>query len=396
MRFLSIFRKNLTEQFRNFWILILVVICAPIFVFGYWLFIGGGGSTTYDVVVINEDAGWTLPDGRIFSGGEEIIPLIETVTYPDGQPILDVAVGTDRAEVEAQLRNRDVDALLIIPEDFSRVLIAAMETPAVAETSEPTTTAITLVGDLTNPYYAVAAVMASTAVEDYVTAVTGDERPVGYEEIALGASAARTEFEIYVPGLLVFSVVMLIFPAAMDAAREIESGTLRRLQLTRMTARDFLLGASAVQTLVGVVSITLAFLTATALGFRSLGPLWVAMLVGAVSALSVVGVGLVVAAFSRTVTEAFVIANFPLIVLMFFSGVMFPLPGVPLFTVAGHTIGLYDILPLTHGIVALNKVLVMGAGLGDIGFELSALLVLTAIYFAVGIVLFRRRHMRAQ
>jgi ABC-2 type transport system permease protein len=395
MRFLSVFRKSLVEQFRNFWVLILVIICAPVFVFAYWLFVGGGGSTTYDVLVINEDMGTQLPDGAAFSAGEGAVAAIEAIAYPDGQPILDVALVTDRAGAEAQLRDRDAAALIIIPADFSQVLVRAMETPAAAETSRPMTTAITLVGDLTNPYYAVAAVMASSAVDDYAAAFTGETRTVGYEEIALGASAARTEFEIYVPGLLVFAVVMLVFPAAMDAAREAESGTLRRLQLTRMTAFDFLAGISAVQTLVGIASVALAFLTATALGFRSLGPLWVAILVGAVSALSVVGVGLIVAAFSRTVTEAFVIANFPLIILMFFSGAIFPIPGVPLFTVAGRRIGLYDFVPLTHGVGALNKVLVMGAGLGDVVFELCALLALTVVYFAIGVWLFQRRHMRA-
>jgi ABC-2 type transport system permease protein len=396
MRFLSVFRKSLIEQLRNFWVLILVIICAPVFVFAYWLFVGGGGSTTFDVLVINEDAGATLPDGTAFSAGEGAVVAIEAIAYPDGQPILDVALTADRAGAEAQLRERDAAALIIIPADFSQVLAQAMETPAATETSQPVTTDVTLVGDLTNPYYAVAAVMASAAVDEYVTAVTGETRPVGVTEIALGASGARTEFEIYVPGLLVFAVVMLVFPVAMDAARESETGTLRRLQLTRMTAFDFLAGISAVQTLVGIASIVLAFLTATALGFRSQGPLWVAMLVGAVSALSVVGVGLIVAAFSRTVTEAFVIANFPLILLMFFSGIIFPIPGIPLFTVAGRSIGLYDILPLTHGVVALNKVLVMGAGLGDIVFELCALLALTVVYFALGVWLFQRRHMRAR
>jgi ABC-2 type transport system permease protein len=396
MRFLSIFRKNLIEQFRNLWVLILVIICAPIFVFAYWLFVGGGGSTTYDVLVINSDVGVLQADGSTFIAGEGAVDAIEMIAYADGQPILEVTLTSDRAAAEEQLRDRDAAALIIIPEDFSEVLFRVMETPAATESSQAMTTKIILVGDLTNPYYAVAAIMASSAVDEYAVNFIGETRVVGYEEIALGASAARTEFELYVPGLLIFAVVMLVFPVAMDAAREAESGTLRRLQLTRMRSFDFLLGISSVQTLVGIVSVVLAFLTATVLGFRSLGPLWVAVLVGAFSALSVVGVGLIVAAFSRTVAEAFVIANFPLILLMFFSGVIFPIPGIRLFTLAGKNIGLYDFLPLTHGVVALNKVLVLGADFWDVLFELGMLLVLTAVYFAIGVWLFQRRHMRAQ
>jgi len=111
--------------------------------------------------------------------------------------------------------------------------------------------------------------------------------------------------------------------------------------------------------------------------------------------LAIVGVGLLIACFSRTVSEAFIFANFPLMLLMFFTGALFPIPPVPLFTLGGRTIGLFDVLPPTHAVVALNKVLTLGAGLGDVIYELSALLILSVMYFAVGIWLFKRTHLRA-
>ena len=46
-------------------------------------------------------------------------------------------------------------------------------------------------------------------------------------------------------------------------------------------------------------------------------------------------------------------------------------------------------------VVALNKVLTMGAGLGDVMYELAALLILSVVYFAVGVWLFSRTHLRA-
>jgi hypothetical protein len=45
--------------------------------------------------------------------------------------------------------------------------------------------------------------------------------------------------------------------------------------------------------------------------------------------------------------------------------------------------------------VALNKVLTMGAGLGDVIYELAALLILSVVYFAAGVWLFSRTHLRA-
>jgi ABC-2 type transport system permease protein len=109
----------------------------------------------------------------------------------------------------------------------------------------------------------------------------------------------------------------------------------------------------------------------------------------------VIGLGMVVASFSRTVSQAFIVANFPMAMMMFFSGVIYPLPKVILFKVGERVIGLYDILPPTHAVAALNKVLTLGAGLGEINYELSALTILSVLYFAIGVVLFRQFHLRS-
>ncbi|GAG27708.1 unnamed protein product, partial [marine sediment metagenome] len=209
------------------------------------------------------------------------------------------------------------------------------------------------------------------------------------------ASGARSEFDLYVPGMLIISIVMLVFIVSMTITYEVEAGTLRRLQLTRMTAFDLLTGISLSTLLLGIIALLLTFLFAIALGFESQGPIWAAMLIGSITAIAVVGVGLIVAAFSKTVSQAFIIANFPLIFFMFFSGAVYPLPRIHLFEVAGRVINLYDVIPPTHAVVALNKILTLGAGLGDVLYEIVSLAALSALYFAIGIWVFHKRHMRS-
>ncbi len=374
MRLVSVFRKSMREQLRQWWMLALTLIIGPCFVLMYWLWFGGG-STTYSLLVINNDVG---------PGGAQAVASIQSLQYSDGQSILKIIPMTDRAEAEARLKNRSAAALVIIPADFSHTVDVSKTLPVV------------MVGDLTNPQYMVAGIMAVTALDEYAKTITGQPSPLKFTEEPLGASGVRTEFEMYTSGILVLSVVMLIFQAAMTVAHEVEAGTLRRLQLTRMTSFDLLGGISATQVLIGVVSVALTILTAWACGFHSQGPLWLAILVGAVTSLSIIGVGLLVACFSRTVSEAFIIANFPLILLMFFTGAIFPIPAVPLFTIGGRAIGLFDILPPTHAVVALTKVLTLGAGLGDVAYELTAMLVLSVAYFAIGIWLFKRIHLKAR
>lgn len=334
-------------------------------------------------------------DGRRWNAGDELTAALQHVTYADGNPLLKVDRVTDRAEGEARLRERSAYVLLIVPPDFSRVLRSGDKSIPPEDGDYSITSSVTFVGDLTQPYYAVAAVIAGGTLDQYVQAATGQTRAIQVIEKPLGASGARTEFETYVPGLLVFAVMMLVFQSSMVIARDVEAGTLRRLQITRMTAFDYLGGVTASQVVIGLVAVMLTFVVAIACGFRSQGPLWVALLVSGIASLSIIGAGLIVACFSRNLTQAFLIANFPLALFMFFSGAIFPIPRINLFAIGDRSLALFDILPPSHAVVALNKIFVLGAGLSDVMFELIALTVLSIAYFAIGVWLFKRTHLTA-
>jgi len=388
MRFWSVFRKTLREQKRDLWVLGLSLAFAPLFVFIYWMFTGGNATTSYGVLVINQDVGTTLIDGTTFHAGEEAIVQMERLTFKDESPILRVKRIHDRAEGEVQLRERDAAAMVIIPADFSQVIAKNQKTVSAPSTN------VEFVGDLTNPYYTVAAMMAMTAIDSYAMFATEEYRPIGLIETPLGDSAARSEFEMYIPGLFVLAVIMMLFQASMTVAREIEGGTLKRLRITRMTSFELLGGTTLWLVLVAVVEVLVTFAVAVALGFRSQGSLWIAVLVGIITSFSIIGVGMIVASFSKTVSQAFVIANFPFGFFMFLSGAAFPVPMGSLFTLDGHDFSLADLLPPTHAVKALNKIFTLGVGLEDVVFELIALMVLSLLYFGLGVWLFRRMHLR--
>ncbi|MEE8356256.1 MAG: ABC transporter permease [Anaerolineales bacterium] len=380
MKILIIFWKSLKEQARDSVTLGLSLIIGSFFVLLYWLMIPSG-STTYGVMVQNLDTG---------PRGKEAINLLEILTYPSGDPLLEVFIVDNQQRAEKLLKDRDAEVLLIIPENFSITLQAAAEDVILGPAE------ITLIGDLTNPYYAVGAVMAGSVIDEYVQMQTGEIRPIQFSEIALGASAGRSEFDLYIPGILIVSVVMLVFIVSMTITHEVEAGTLRRLQMTSMKASELLIGISLPIILLGIVSLLLTLIVAIALGFTSQGSIMAALLIGGITAIAVVGIGLIVASFSKSVSQAFIIANFPLIFFMFFSGAVYPIPRIILFQVAGINISLYDVLPPTHAVVALNKILTLGSGLSDVLYELFSLLILSLLYYLLGIWLFQRRHLRLE
>jgi ABC-2 type transport system permease protein len=379
MRLWNIFTKCIREQKRDLWILLLSVAFAPLFVFLYWLLTSAGGSTTYGLLVINQDRG----SGGL-QAGKALISQLESFTYENGSPFLRVMEVNDRAEAETRLRNRDAAALMIIPADFSSVVVS-MQKGGTANSTQ-----LQFVGDMTYPTYTVAAVSAMTVADHYLTQLSGETHPIRMVEHPLGASSARSEFENYIPGLLIFAVILMIFQSSMMVARECEGGKIIRMRLAGITSFEFLGGISLWLVVISVFSVGLTFLTALLLGFKSQGSLWLAIGVVVLTSLSVIGVGLIVGSLAKSVSQAFVIANFPLGFLMFLTGAIIPLPRTNLFTWFGHGFAIYDILPPTHAVIALNKIFTLGAAPADVLYELVMLSILTIVYFSAGVGLFKR------
>jgi hypothetical protein len=74
---------------------------------------------------------------------------------------------------------------------------------------------------------------------------------------------------------------------------------------------------------------------------------------------------------------------------------MFPLPDLRLFGLGDRFVNVNDVLPTTHTISALDRIMNSGGDLGDVTFELGAIAALTAVFLAIGTWLFARRHLRA-
>ncbi len=211
---------------------------------------------------------------------------------------------------------------------------------------------------------------------------------------AVEGLAGLSEFDLYVPALLVLAIIMVLFTAAASLIKEVDKGTMSRLMLSKLSTVELLGAVSLSQVLIGLVTLLLAYGAALSVGYRPHGSLAVLLVVGAVSALSVVAVSVLVAAFLNTIFELLTVGCFPFFLLMFFSDAMMPLPKIRLFRLAGHAFNVSDILPTSLTTRAFHAILSEGASLPDVWFEVTGIVLLTAGYFALGTWLFKRRHMR--
>ncbi|MFA9403682.1 MAG: ABC transporter permease [Anaerolineales bacterium] len=389
MRIISLFRKTWIENIRDWKILILTLTFAPLFVLLMFFYVGESTQSPYRVVVINRDVGVSTADHGDFNAGSDLIVEMTRVQDSEGKKIIEVKQALDMTSAREQLMNNAVDLVVEIPERFSEVLLSY------SQGNQPAPVVVKTYGDPTKANYIMAAVWSDMITYEYAAATAGMQSPLDIQVNTVNGKQTLNEFELYVPALLVLALIMLMFTAAASLIKEKDKGTIIRLRLSNMTTFEWLTAVSLTQVIIGMLALALTFATAVALGYRTSGSLVAVSIVGLLSCLSIIAISIIVAAYLRTIFDLLTIGCFPFFILMFFSGGMFPLPPLRLFTIGDRAMNINDLLPTTHAINAMSRILNYGAGLNDVVFELGAITVLTIVLFAFGIWLFTRRQMQA-
>jgi ABC-2 type transport system permease protein len=384
MKLLSIIRKSLKEQYRSFWLFVLTVSCAPFFVLVYYLIVESY-EQKYRIDIVNGD----IPEAQTAGTGFGT-QLLNHILHADTLTSFEIRAAKNRAAGEERIKNRKTDVLVILPENFSDKISAYKN----GSVSEPVT--IEFTGDISSMKYVIGAVWIYSSISEFISSETGISDLMKLQETPVGLSGNRTDFELSIPGLLIFSIIMLMLSASSAMVYESENKTLGRLKITRVSTSELLGGISVIQLLVGIISVALTLITALLLGFRYEGSLVLVLLIAILTSLSIIAFCLIIAAFSRTVTQVLIVGNFPLFVFMFLSGAMFPIQTNTWYSVAGYEISLISLLSPSHAVSALNKVLFMQEGFTAIIPELSSLLILSIIYGIIGSWLFYKRHLQVE
>lgn len=386
MKLYSLIIKSLREQLRSFWVLLLTLSMGPFFIFIYYL-ITETSKPQYDICVVNNDQG-ILKETKPFNYGKDLYFYFGTMLKDSTSLPFIVKECSTRENGINLLEDKKADVLIVIGEQFSVKL--DKKTNGDNSQSAP----VEFIGDLTNTKYLLGAVWANEIINEYALQITGSKRIINVKETALGSSGTISDFNMMVPGLLIVSLIMLMFTASIAFVSEVENKTIMRLKLSKLSALQFVGGISIVQLMVGICSVILTLMIALLLGFRYQGSIGTLILIAGLTSLSIIAFSLIIAGITKSANEVLVVGNFPMFLFMFFTGAAFPLKSSPLFTICGYPINFQGLMTPTHAISALNKTLVMNLSITQIIPEIIAILIMTVLYFMVGAWLFNRRHLR--
>jgi ABC-2 type transport system permease protein len=367
---LRVAQKSLREIVREPQLLGLTLLLPMIFLGITAVSYGGTLLPTYSLWVVD-------PDGR----GAEFVERLRSQQYADGRPVFVIQEEGEQATAEQTWREESGAALIVF--EPAKVADAPFQ--------------MRLVGDALSGRYYRASVMLEDSLRRYLDELQDRPELLRVEEQDLVATAGggpQTEFDLYAPGMIVFALLMIIPQTAMLVAREFRWRTLRRLQLTGLTAVEYLGGISLAQLLIAAIQVGVVLAAALAMGFHNQGALGPAVLVGLAISFSSIGLGIVVACFSENDSQAANVGSTVAMLQVFLSGSFYRLPPFTLFTLAGHPIDLFDVLAATHGFSALQQTLSYGVGLREVAFRLGATLFLGVIAMGAGMWLFGRRSMR--
>ena len=212
----------------------------------------------------------------------------------------------------------------------------------------------------------------------------GGEGPALEPQAVSGAPVRYVDW--VVPGLFGLNMMFsCLFGIGYVIVRYRKSGYLKRLNATPLTPLEFLSAQLVSRLFLTVTITTLCFIgTDFFLHFRMDGSYLDLFVVTVLAAVSMIAMGLIVAA--RVSSEEFAggvlnLLSWPMMVL---SGVFYSLDGAP------HAVQVAaDLFPLTHMLNASRAIMLEGASLGDLGYNLGALGLMTVLFLGIGTAMFR-------
>lgn len=440
-------RENARDRRGVVFIVALPLLLMAIMAFGFgsgtYL---GGGSIPHEAAVINNDVGVLVTANNTttyVNYGANFTDVLANATAKNSTTHLFHLHNASKDKADDELKSKSIDMLVIIPENFSAafatmvnnstrmVIESSVGRQAITNASNAglgigatvpgasmtlptagnTTTIVLVEGDGADVNFASAQGLFTGIFDQYRSGIQKDALAraapegddilkdyISVEVRPVGGTATSTVFDSMVPGLLVFTIMLQTSFISSSLVRDIETGMLDRLKLSKIRAFDQLFGTFLMWTLITIGQITLLIGIAIALGYSYQGgfsALGLAALIGVIAGMASISLGLLVASFVKNEVQAMLLGTMIAVPLGFVSGALIPLSRQVLGELAGRTYLLWEVFPWTWAVSAIRSVLTYGSGVSaDVVLDLAWLIFLTAILFTVGVAIYSRVRLR--
>lgn len=291
-------------------------------------------------------------------------------------PILDVKSGepVSRETAEQWVKDQEVDAAIVLPEsakDTSFVLVVNKE-----DEKGVTTQALSAILDKIVQQANLSAVGAAPTFDIQFESVTSGSNELNYTDFLL-------------TGMIALSIAQGGLFGMVDLVEMRRKGLIKRLRMTPANMGIFGLSDMVMRLLFSIIQILLLSLIGVFIFGANLyinfSSLLIVFLIGA---LSFNAVGYLISSFSQTQNAYMGVANIVSFLMMFLSGVFFPVETMP-----DWLQPISNLLPLTYFAEGLRDSMVYETGLfsSTLWFGIGVLIIWGALSFMLGALLYKRK-----
>jgi len=362
---LSLTIKNMKTMFRDRPQLAWIIGYPLILIFVFSLAFGFTGSLPkFELIIFNEDP--NQPEDMDFYS----IVFIDILENNLTDYIKIDQENYTESEAEKELKYERVDAIIFIPNNFTETIINNQTVKLLIKTT-PDIVAEGAIGSI------------SKQIIDLLIIYHNNGTPSEIVIDRFKNTVQITAFDMMAPGFIIAGVTVCISQLALHFAEEKETGTLERLSTTPVSRRNILLSGLLSQLIVITIQVILLIILLMLFGAYFVpGVNYLALiLIPLLFSFTCLGLGLLLASFTKSQSSAGGLAWFIILPLQFLGGVFFEMDNP-----------VSDYIPTSYAVHAMRLVMISGVTSWDaIGTDILVLLGFGIISTLLGIILFRRK-----
>jgi len=273
-------------------VLFMIFLFPIVFVFAFGASFGaGGGSPVYQLGIVNLDQGSQVNASNLLLARLSNTEIVNLQIYIENQT------------AQQDLSQGKIQALAIIPSDFSPSFFSYQTNPNDSDKWTYTTVALYLdKGSL------IATQAIPPIIQQVLTSLTDQNQqaplsPFRLETASLVEVKAFSTLDFMVPGMFTFASIFLIMMVAQSFTQDRENGMMKRLRSTPTTPTEFMTSQVVSYMAIALIQAVLVFLMVYLMGFRpnvEISIYLFAFTLVLIFSLSNVGFGLITATLARS------------------------------------------------------------------------------------------------
>jgi ABC-2 type transport system permease protein len=424
------------------------LILFPLFFLGiYWFAFSAsniGDNQTFDLGILNQDEGfgskvknllrnetitqeveWFPHSSDVIENGFaiEVIEILKEIGYTNESNsinLFNVHILNTSEEIDQGLGNRDFDLAIIFPQNYTNASLSAVNNfwriefgyylheliqtyfPSSPDFPINQNTTIQILGDQNYLNFKIAKTILSVFLDQYHDLSNFFGTPGGRLSLILNENyqvniPKYTFFEIMVPGLIMFGIIIQpsLFSMFLCIEFQPDKRTFDRIRIAPLSSSSYVLGSLLVQIPIMLSQTIVLFVSSFILGFSPKGNIILGFLITCSMFPFAASLNYITAAFFSDENVAGTVTGFGAPILGFMTGAFVDAPKIILFYNSFPTAGglmrdflLWDLIPLTHGINAIREVLLYDFTFIMVLPDLIANFVLSGIYLVFFVLIY--------